>query len=110
MTLPRADQAVVELAKLRDYALNPAHPRGKHKARVFAATLGYAASDAETLRRALLNAVTVCEATLGRTDEYGTRYTVDLPLTGPGGDAVVRTGWIIRTGEDFPRLTTLYVL
>ncbi|WP_408629753.1 DUF6883 domain-containing protein [Acidithiobacillus ferriphilus] len=26
-----------------------------------------------------------------------------------GKSAVVRTGWIIRTGEDVPRLTSCYV-
>ena len=38
MTLPHAEAAVVEVVdprKLRDYCLNPNHPRGKHKARVF---------------------------------------------------------------------------
>ncbi|WP_367268233.1 DUF6883 domain-containing protein [uncultured Thiohalocapsa sp.] len=38
--LPNADQAAVDLDKLRGYCLNPAHPRGRHKARVFAAALG----------------------------------------------------------------------
>lgn len=36
MKLPNADRAVVGLAKLRDYCLSPTHPRGRHKARVFA--------------------------------------------------------------------------
>jgi hypothetical protein len=40
MKLPNAAQALVDLAKLRDYCLNPAHPRGRHKARVFATALG----------------------------------------------------------------------
>ncbi len=37
MKLPNGGRAVVEIAKLRDYCLNPAHPRGRHNARVFAA-------------------------------------------------------------------------
>ncbi len=43
MKLPNSDRAVVDIAKLRDYCLNPAHPRGRHKARVFAAALGLTA-------------------------------------------------------------------
>ncbi|MBI3424605.1 MAG: hypothetical protein HY011_16850 [Acidobacteria bacterium] len=43
MKLPDAENAVVELAKLRDYSLNLSHERGGHKARVFQAALGQAA-------------------------------------------------------------------
>ena len=32
--LPIGDFAIMGIAKLRDYCLNPAHPRGRHKARV----------------------------------------------------------------------------
>lgn len=31
---------MVDIAKLRDYCLNPLHDEGKHKARVFASALG----------------------------------------------------------------------
>jgi hypothetical protein len=44
--LPNPDDAVVDIRKLRDYCLNPAHPRGRNKARVFASVLGLTASDA----------------------------------------------------------------
>ncbi len=40
MKLPNGERAVVDIIKLQDYCLNPAHPRGQHKARVFAAALG----------------------------------------------------------------------
>lgn len=40
MKLPNAENAVIDIAKLRDYSLNPNHPEGKHKARVFQAKLG----------------------------------------------------------------------
>ena len=33
MNLPKPELAVVEIAKLRDYCLNPDHLRGRHKAR-----------------------------------------------------------------------------
>jgi hypothetical protein len=36
MKLPGADVAIVDVEKLTGYCLNPEHPRGKHKARVFA--------------------------------------------------------------------------
>jgi len=50
MKLPGGDNAIVDIAKLRDYCLDPQHPRGRHKPRVFAATLGLAQTDGEFLR------------------------------------------------------------
>jgi len=52
-TLPNADLAQVSEAKLRDYVLNPAHPQGGPKARVFAAVLGITRTDWQYLRRQL---------------------------------------------------------
>jgi hypothetical protein len=47
--LPGADRAVV-VTKLRAYCLDRGHPRGSHKARVFAAGLGFEQQDAGYLR------------------------------------------------------------
>jgi hypothetical protein len=110
MRLPRAERAVVELAKLRDYCLNSQHPRGRHKARVFASALGLTAPDADVLRHALLEAAVKYEAELADQDDYGQRYVLDFPMKGPAGEAAVRSNWIVLTGEDFPRLTSCYVL
>ncbi len=33
--LPHGDQAILDMRKIEDYCLNPSHPRGRHKARVF---------------------------------------------------------------------------
>lgn len=57
MLLPNAERAIVDIRKLRDYCLNPAHDEGKHKARLFAAALGMTREDAEDLRNALLDAI-----------------------------------------------------
>jgi hypothetical protein len=108
--LPNGQRAVADIAKLRDYCLNPDHPRGRHKARVFAAAPGLTVYQAEQLRDALLLAVRTQEATATDQDEYGQRYTIDFTLNGPGGEAQVRSSWIVRTGEDFPGLTRCFVL
>ena len=110
MKLPGGEHAVVEIAKLRDYCLSPAHPRGRHKARIFAAVLGLAQTDAEFLRQALLRAAREASATEGGADEYGERYVVDFELTRNDRHAAVRSAWIIRRGEEFPRLTSCFVL
>lgn len=102
---------MVELAKLTDYCLDETHPRGRHKARVFAARLGLGRADAALLRAELLRAaVGSLDAVEGVADGFGRRFTLDLVVTGPKGPGVVRSGWIVRTGEDFPRLTTCYLL
>ena len=110
MLLPYADRAEVEIRKLRDYCLSTTHPVGKHKATVFRAALGLTADDAEELRDFLLRAAASVDATVEQTDEFGARYRLDVPLQTPFGKAVIRSAWIIRTDEDFPRLTTCFIL
>jgi hypothetical protein len=108
MLLPNADKAVVDIKKLNDYLLNLEHPDGKHKARLFFGALGIDRADAEDLRAALLNAVKTSEATFGRFDRFGQRYTVDFLFEWQGRRAIIRSGWIIEHDSDIPRLTTAY--
>lgn len=110
MKLPNASRAFIDIRKLTDYCLNPTHPRGRNKARVFKAALGLTDEDAEELRDALLAAAQTEDADAGQEDEYGQRYTVDALISGPDGEATVRSSWIVRADEDFPRLTSCYVL
>ena len=108
--IPNSVNAVVDIRKLRDYCLNPEHAQGKHKARLFASTLGMTADDAEELRLILLDIVISHEAQPGRTDAFGQRYTIDFPLTWQDRSATIRSGWIIERGSEIPRLTTCYPL
>jgi 3-phenylpropionate/cinnamic acid dioxygenase small subunit len=113
MKLPNADRAVVDIAKLRDYCLNPDHPEGKHKARIFQERLGILREDAEELRQAILKAILTAEAKEQQPSEYGRRFVVDFQLSRPEGSLImstarVRTAWIVRNDEDFPRLTTCF--
>jgi Domain of unknown function (DUF6883) len=110
MKLPNAENAVVAIEKVRDYCLNPDHVRGKHKARVFLTACGLTADDAEILREALLDAAVNSEAEAGEADDYGRRYVIELNVTGPTGTARVRSAWIVRADEDFPRFVSAYVL
>ena len=108
--LPNPENAVVETRKLRDYCLSPEHPRGRHKARVFASALGLTADDSQELRQALLAAALSEEALPAEEDEYGQRYMLDFEMSTEVGSAVVRSGWMVRSGEDFPRFTSCWVL
>lgn len=110
MKLPHGEQAFIDLAKLRDYSLSGSHPEGKHKARVFAATLGLDHRDADWLRDALLSAAITQECRMGIQTDFGQRFVVDFQVQRGVLEARIRSAWIIRTNENFPRLTTCYVL
>ena len=110
MKLPNAERAFVDVRKLRDYCLNAEHPRGQHKARVFKGVLGWTADQAEDVRQRLLEAVLLEDADFLGADDYGQRYALDFLVQGAGTVATVRSLWIIRHGEDYPRFTSCYVL
>ncbi|HSB72667.1 MAG TPA: hypothetical protein VLT62_25360 [Candidatus Methylomirabilis sp.] len=109
MQLPNGERAVVDLRKLRDYCLNPDSPRGRHKARVFAAALGLTAEDAPKLQAKLREIARTGNATLGEVDLYGQRYTIDCEMVTEVGKAMIRSCWIVPRGKTTPRLTTCYI-
>ena len=109
MRLPNGARAIVDIRKLCDYCLNLDSPRGRHKARVFAAALGLTAQDAPKLRTKLLEVARTGEAERGELDVYGQRYTMDFVMVTRIGKATVRSGWIVIRGKKAPRMTTCYV-
>ena len=108
MKIPGGEAAIVDRQKLTGYCLNPEHPRGKHKARVFA-TLGFTAENADELRSALLKAAATADAQPAAADQFGERYVVEFEIRGPRGMGIVRSTWIVRRGETSPRLTSCFV-
>ena len=111
MKLSNGASAVVDIEKLRDYCLSSQHPEGRHKARVFLSALGMTPADAGKLRDILLSAAVMNnEVSITNADKYGCRYSLDVVVTLGSRKALVRSAWIIKTGEDFPRLVSCYVL
>lgn len=110
MSLPNAEHAHVDMVKLNGYCLDPQHPDGKHKARVFRSALGIGPEHTFWLHDQLLRASITFDAKLDVKDDFGQRYVIDFELEGPGGRARVRSCWIVRATEDFPRFVTCYVL
>lgn len=110
MKLPNGENAFIDMRKLEEYALNPNHPLGLHKAHVFRAALGLTAEHAPLLRDALLAAARDQEVHSEGPHEFGRRFVIDFEMTGVSGRAIVRSAWIIRMDEDFPRLTTCHIL
>src|SRR5262245_36461535 len=106
MTLPHADEAIVDIRKIEDYCLNPSHPRGRHKARVFRETLDLQRSDASWLRGVLLEAARSNDAFQVAEDAWGTHWRFDVTVRRQAKTAVVRTIWIVQAGESVPRFVT----
>ena len=105
-----APQLHVDPEKLTSYALYQNHPKGKHKAHVFADRLGFTVENYEPLLRQIETRALDNEAELLRTDQYGQHIRVDLIITGISGqEAVVRTGWLVGPSSDIAVLSTLYV-
>ncbi|HLB32799.1 MAG: hypothetical protein A3F67_07495 [Verrucomicrobia bacterium RIFCSPHIGHO2_12_FULL_41_10] len=102
LPLPNAEHAFIDESKLSGYCLNQHHSEGKHKASIFAA---FGISDVFMLKSLLLEAVVSELAVLERIDEYGRLYNVGFYYNA----APVQSIWMIRKGEDFPRLVTCYI-
>ena len=110
MKLPNGNRAELG-AKLEEYVLNPVHRDGRHKARVFESVLGITLDNREILRRSIVAAAANSDQAESRGDNgHGELYVLRFPLQTAKGSAVVLTAWIVRHGEDFPRLTSCYII
>jgi hypothetical protein len=110
MPLPNSDRAVLDIRKIEDYCLNPDHPIGCHKARVFREALDIGRAEATGLADEFLHAVRTGAASPAGVDEWGPRWSVDVAIFRQNRRAMVRTIWMVRVGEDFPRFVTCWVL
>ena len=114
--LPNYHLAYIEVSKLVEYALNPENERGQHKARVIERALGFNLSNWEQLQHAILEALPHHEAVFVSETPFGTKYRVDLVISGPNDQvANLLTIWQYdhqpdHTTKDEPRLVTLYII
>ena len=97
----------IDTRKITAYAMNPEHPVGKNKYRVINAATGFGPDDAATIEQQIRDGVRSGTPIAGKADQYGRRWSVDLPLTGPSGTIVVRTAWILDADAPAPRLVTI---
>jgi len=109
MKLPNGERAIVDVWKLLEYCLNSEHPRGRNKARVFA-SVGIRQANAEHLRTVILAAASGTDAQPGVASVHGQRYIIDFDMRSQGRTVRIRSTWIVRIGEELPRLTSCYVL
>lgn len=97
--------------KLEDYSLNRSHREGRHKARVFESALGITHGNAEVLHAAIRLAAASSDEVEARGDNgFGEVFNLRFAMTTDCGSATVLTAWIVLYNEDFPRLTTCYIV
>ena len=106
-----AREFYVDSRKLTDYALNSDNPKGKDKAIMFQAHLGFTCDNYEGLLQQIKEQILNANAIFQREDQYGKHYQVDLEIKGVilEQQEIVRTGWVIPPDSNIARLVTLYV-
>ncbi len=91
--------------------LNPRHREGRHKARLFESALGIMLTNTGVLGQAILSAAeTSADAEPFGNNGHGELYVLRFALETEEGSATVLTAWIVRDGEDFPRLVPCYIV
>jgi len=108
MNLPNGGSAIIDERKVREYLVSPSHPIGRFKAKFFA-SLGFRPDNWQELAAALAKVAAKGDAQLVEDNEHGRKYLVSWTLTGPQGrSADIVSVWILRVGDDSPRLVTVY--
>ncbi len=108
MKLPNADRAIIPREKLIGYCLNPEHPKGKHKARVFQSVLGITRENVDNLYDLVQQSAIAGEVVQERLTPFGQEFKVDWTVS--GFDQVqLRTLWIISSKSNIPQLVSAFI-
>jgi len=110
LTKKMFEEVYIDIRKLRDYVLNPQHPIGKHKARVFSSSLGISRNEAEILKTKIVKEMEHADIVWAHEDQFGKRFKTDLEISMNDREARVRTIWIIKVQNEIPELVTCYVI
>ncbi len=80
MKLKNGAKAVIPERKLEDYCLNPFHPDGKHKAKVFAKALGITQENSLKLEELILQSAKSGEVTKKQETNFGKYFVLKTML------------------------------
>ncbi|MPZ47722.1 MAG: hypothetical protein GEU75_00120 [Dehalococcoidia bacterium] len=92
-----------------DYVIDSNHPQNHGKARVFV-SMGYTRENWQQLADDLRSQHLVRDAKEVEPTRQGRKFLIEGNLQGTAGSANIRSVWIIRWGEEFPRFVTSYPL
>lgn len=108
MKLPRHEEAVIPMAKLTQYALNP--DKSPDKAIAFEKALGYTMDNADELIAQIRKNLPKYNAVEKGDKGWGKRYEVVMNIIGPNGkNAKVLTAWIVDKKTNELRMTSVYI-
>lgn len=99
----------IDIKKLSEYCLNAEHPVGKHKARVFHASLGIVKRDATLLKQEIEKQIQNADLIKEFEDEYGVRYSAVVSVDIYDKTATIKTIWIVRSGQNVAELVTCFI-
>jgi hypothetical protein len=108
MKLPNAECAIISIEKLIGYCLNPEHPKGKHKARVFQSVLGITRENADRLYELVRQAAITGKVVQERSTPFGQEFKVDWNILGLD-QVQLRTLWIISSESTIPQLVSAFI-
>lgn len=108
MQLPNGDRAIIPIQKLTGYCLNPEHPKGKHKARVFQSVLGITVENADRLYELVKQAAIGGEIVQEQPTAFGQEFKVDWTIPDTNGRQL-RTIWIIPLDATEPQLVSAFI-
>jgi hypothetical protein len=109
MKLVGAEIAEISEEKIYDYCLDPNHPVGAHKARVFKSALDIDQSNAERLMTFLRESLSFEDAHFVREDIFGKHYRIDHEVVGLKGKEILRSLWVIEREGHPPRFVSCYL-
>lgn len=105
--VPNAEQAIIDPRKFTEYLLDQSSEQGSPKAK-FLEGFGFTMERQKALRRALVLHLRTYEFAETHEREHGQVFEVVGPLSTPDGrNPYVKVVWIVRSGEERPRLVTL---
>jgi filamentous hemagglutinin len=116
--LLNVDLAVFNDDKTLNYSLDldSADPKARGHAKGFLDFLGMTKRDADSLKQQVMSQLARIKAERGKSDTYGERFNVYVPVTGPNGRTIdVRTAWIYEKGRygsavrTVPHLATIFM-
>jgi len=104
--LPDAESAYIDPGKIAGYLLSETHPRGRLKAAFFR-RFGFSAGHPGVFAEALLNHARSHDLAGAVETAFGIHYIIEGAIETPDKrNPVVRTVWVIKTGETLPRFVT----
>ncbi len=104
------ERSDIPRSKTAGYALNPDHPKGRHKAEAFRSALGFTKDDAPEVERQIYEWMGRNDPKPNGSNEYGDLFKTDMEMTGRNGKtARVIVSWIVYKGDVKYHLTSLYI-